>query len=88
MTIRLTGTEDFGEFCQDVQLFNDYEGKAQLSTWYCQFAQSWLRDFWCAFYDSWVTQSAVLILSISAAESSLIMMTLTCPSIGSYQEIH
>ncbi|MEH2179287.1 TonB-dependent receptor domain-containing protein [Nostoc sp.] len=34
MTIRLTGTEDFGEFCKDVQLFNDYEGKSQLSTWW------------------------------------------------------
>ncbi|MDF5709474.1 MAG: AraC family transcriptional regulator [Nostoc sp. S4] len=41
MTIRLTGTEDFGEFCQDVQLFNDYEGKAQLSTWFGQSSHRW-----------------------------------------------
>ncbi|MBN4002000.1 AraC family transcriptional regulator [Nostoc sp. LPT] len=41
MTIRLTGTEDFGEFCKDVQLFNDYEGKAQLSTWFGQSSHCW-----------------------------------------------
>ncbi|MDZ7963255.1 MAG: AraC family transcriptional regulator [Aulosira sp. DedQUE10] len=40
MTIHLTGTEDFGEFCQDVQ-FNDYEGKAQLSTWFGQYSFRW-----------------------------------------------
>ncbi|MDF5709471.1 MAG: AraC family transcriptional regulator [Nostoc sp. S4] len=40
MTIRLTGTEDFGEFCQDVQ-FNDYEGKSQLSTWFGQSSHRW-----------------------------------------------
>ncbi|MEH1837999.1 MAG: AraC family transcriptional regulator [Nostoc sp.] len=40
MTIRLTGTEDFGEFCQDEQ-FNDYEGKAQLSTWFGQSSFHW-----------------------------------------------
>ncbi|MEH2010278.1 helix-turn-helix transcriptional regulator [Nostoc sp.] len=41
MTIRLTGTEDFGEFCKDVQLFNDYEGKSQLSTWFGQSSHRW-----------------------------------------------
>ncbi|MEH2405646.1 helix-turn-helix transcriptional regulator [Nostoc sp.] len=41
MTIRLTGTEDFGEFCQDVQLFNDYEGKEQLSTWFGKYSFRW-----------------------------------------------
>ncbi|MBN3962353.1 AraC family transcriptional regulator [Nostoc sp. NMS8] len=40
MTIRLTGTEDFGEFCKDVQ-FNDYEGKAELSTWFGQSSFRW-----------------------------------------------
>ncbi|MEH2274068.1 MAG: AraC family transcriptional regulator [Nostoc sp.] len=40
MTIRLTGTEDFGEFCEDVQ-FNDYEGKALLSTWFGQSSFRW-----------------------------------------------
>ncbi|AVH72818.1 helix-turn-helix transcriptional regulator [Nostoc sp. 'Lobaria pulmonaria (5183) cyanobiont'] len=40
MTIRLTGTEDFGEFCKDVQ-FNDYEGKAKLSTWFGQNSHRW-----------------------------------------------
>ena len=40
MTIRLTGTEDFGEFCEDVQ-FNDYEGKAQLSTWFGKSSFCW-----------------------------------------------
>ncbi|MEH1844260.1 MAG: AraC family transcriptional regulator [Nostoc sp.] len=40
MTIRLTGTEDFGEFCQDVQ-FNDYEGKVQSSTWFGQSSFRW-----------------------------------------------
>ncbi|MEH2462337.1 AraC family transcriptional regulator [Nostoc sp.] len=41
MTIHLTGTEDFGEFCQNVQLFNNYEGKAQLSTWFGQRSFRW-----------------------------------------------
>ncbi|MEH2466269.1 helix-turn-helix transcriptional regulator [Nostoc sp.] len=41
MTIRLSGTEDFGEFCKDVQLFNDYEGKSQLSTWFGQSSHRW-----------------------------------------------
>ncbi|MEH2064874.1 MAG: AraC family transcriptional regulator [Nostoc sp.] len=40
MIIRLTGTEDFGEFCKDVQ-FNDYEGKAELSTWFGQSSFRW-----------------------------------------------
>ncbi|WP_375474009.1 helix-turn-helix transcriptional regulator [uncultured Nostoc sp.] len=40
MTIRLTGTEDFGEFCKDLQ-FKNYEGKSQLSTWFGQSSHRW-----------------------------------------------
>ena len=40
MTLRLAATEDFDELYQDVQ-FNDYEGKAQLSTWFGEYSFCW-----------------------------------------------
>ncbi|MEH2191217.1 MAG: AraC family transcriptional regulator [Nostoc sp.] len=41
MTIRLTETEDSGEFSEDVQFFNDYEGKAESSTCFGQSSFRW-----------------------------------------------
>ncbi|MEH2291261.1 helix-turn-helix transcriptional regulator [Nostoc sp.] len=63
MTIHLTGTEDFGEFCEDVQLFNDYEGKAQLSTWFGKYSHRWTslrHDIELAIHESEYSETVII----------------------------